>query len=97
MQSPPNRSAIASKILVLVLALGAGSIAVLAAPQGARQELRARIVIPPPTSAELKAPPAPKALAMEIPEARGATIGGSMPTTFTFAAPGAAGKYAVTG
>lgn len=89
MQPPPNRRAIASKILVLVLALGAGSIAVLAAPQEAREEPRARIVIPPPTSADIMAPPAPKALAMEIPEARGATIGGSMPTTFTFAAPGA--------
>lgn len=86
MRPPSNRSAVVSTILAVSLALAAGSGAALAQAEQAGEPPRARIVVPPPTPAEFKAPSAPKSLAMEIPEARAKTIGGPMPATFTFAA-----------
>jgi len=72
-----------TSIIILLL-----SSSVVVSAQHSDQQARSRLVIPPPTAEQFAAPDGPKAFPMEIVEARAKMGWGSIPSSYTIAAPG---------
>jgi hypothetical protein len=72
-----------TSIIILLL-----SSSVVVSAQHPVQQVRPRLVIPPPTTEQFAAPDGPKALPMEIVEARAKMGWGSIPSSYSVAAPG---------